>query len=131
MHRIMIDLFHPLYTTTTTWLAGKGVHKNVFHTCYFTNSSQEHNLLNSFTDPPPPYLQGEEVHKTVFIIFFQGEQLKTKVKKICEGCRTTMYPCPESSQERKEMGQGVEGRLQDLRTVRKGGTEGGKEEERI
>ena len=59
--------------------------------------------------------------KTVFIIFFQGEQLKTKVKKICEGCRTTMYPCPESAQERKEMGQGVEERLQDLRTVREGG----------
>ena len=59
--------------------------------------------------------------KTVFIIIFQGEQLKTKVKKICEGCRTTMYPCPESAQERKEMGQGVEERLQDLRTVREGG----------
>uniref|UniRef100_A0A0N7ZA30 V-type proton ATPase subunit a n=1 Tax=Scylla olivacea TaxID=85551 RepID=A0A0N7ZA30_SCYOL len=62
-------------------------------------------------------ITGEEVFKTVFIIFFQGEQLKTKVKKICEGCRTTMYPCPESAQERKEMGQGVEGRLADLRTV--------------
>lgn len=62
--------------------------------------------------------QGDSVHKTVFIIFFQGEQLKTKVKKICEGCRATMYPCPESAQERKEMGQGVEGRLQDLSTVR-------------
>lgn len=60
---------------------------------------------------------GEDVHKTVFIIFFQGEQLKTKVKKICEGCRATMYPCPESAQERKEMGHGVEGRLQDLSTV--------------
>ncbi|VDN20556.1 unnamed protein product [Cylicostephanus goldi] len=28
---------------------------------------------------------GEPVNKTVFIIFFQGDQLKTKVKKICEG----------------------------------------------
>lgn len=28
---------------------------------------------------------GEPVNKCVFIIFFQGEQLKTKVKKICEG----------------------------------------------
>lgn len=55
--------------------------------------------------------------KTVFIIFFQGEQLKTKVKKICEGCRATMYPCPEASAERKEMAQGVKGRLDDLTTV--------------
>uniref|UniRef100_A0A8C1XTR0 V-type proton ATPase subunit a n=1 Tax=Cyprinus carpio TaxID=7962 RepID=A0A8C1XTR0_CYPCA len=26
------------------------------------------------------------VHKSVFIIFFQGDQLKNRVKKICEGC---------------------------------------------
>ena len=26
-----------------------------------------------------------QVNKTVFILFFQGEQLKSKVKKICDG----------------------------------------------
>ena len=30
-------------------------------------------------------LQGDQVHKCVFIIFFQGDQLKGRVKKICEG----------------------------------------------
>ena len=30
-------------------------------------------------------LQGEKVHKTVFVVFFQGEQLKNRVQKICEG----------------------------------------------
>lgn len=30
-------------------------------------------------------IQGDQVHKSVFIIFFQGDQLKTRVKKICEG----------------------------------------------
>lgn len=30
--------------------------------------------------------QGDQVHKSVFIIFFQGDQLKNRVKKICEGC---------------------------------------------
>lgn len=29
--------------------------------------------------------QGDQVHKSVFIIFFQGDQLKNRVKKICEG----------------------------------------------
>ena len=29
--------------------------------------------------------QGDQVYKSVFIIFFQGEQLKTRVKKISEG----------------------------------------------
>lgn len=28
---------------------------------------------------------GDNVYKSVFICFFQGEQLQTKVKKICEG----------------------------------------------
>ena len=28
---------------------------------------------------------GDQVHKCVFIIFFQGDQLKSRVKKICEG----------------------------------------------
>lgn len=28
---------------------------------------------------------GDNVYKSVFIIFFQGEQLQSKVKKICEG----------------------------------------------
>lgn len=68
-------------------------------------------------EPLDDPITGEKVHKTVFIIFFQGEQLKTKVKKICEGCRATMYPCPESSVERTEMSQGVKGRLDDLTTV--------------
>jgi len=29
--------------------------------------------------------QSDKVHKSVFIIFFQGDQLKNRVKKICEG----------------------------------------------
>lgn len=29
--------------------------------------------------------QSDQVHKSVFIIFFQGDQLKNRVKKICEG----------------------------------------------
>ena len=29
--------------------------------------------------------KGDPVWKVVFIAFFQGEQLKAKVKKICEG----------------------------------------------
>ena len=31
------------------------------------------------------YLQGEMVQKHVFVLFFQGEQLRARVRKICEG----------------------------------------------
>ncbi|KAA0184880.1 Atp6v0a1 [Hyalella azteca] len=60
---------------------------------------------------------GEQVYKSVFIIFFQGEQLKLRVKKICEGFRATMYPCPEAPADRREMAMGVKTRLDDLNTV--------------
>lgn len=62
-------------------------------------------------------LQGDNVFKSVFIIFFQGDQLKTRVKKICEGFRATLYPCPEAPADRREMAMGVMTRLEDLNTV--------------
>ncbi|GFG28928.1 hypothetical protein Cfor_00334 [Coptotermes formosanus] len=60
---------------------------------------------------------GDNVFKSVFIIFFQGDQLKTRVKKICEGFRATLYPCPEAPADRREMAMGVMTRLEDLNTV--------------
>ncbi|KAK3106642.1 hypothetical protein FSP39_024341 [Pinctada imbricata] len=60
---------------------------------------------------------GDQVNKSVFIIFFQGEQLKSRVKKICEGFRATLYPCPETPSERREMAIGVMTRIEDLNTV--------------
>ncbi|XP_029455627.1 V-type proton ATPase 116 kDa subunit a [Rhinatrema bivittatum] len=59
----------------------------------------------------------EEVKKNVFIIFYQGDQLKQKIKKICDGFRATVYPCPESATERREMAAGVNTRIEDLNTV--------------
>lgn len=60
---------------------------------------------------------GDPIHKGVFIIFFQGDQLKQRVRKICEGFRATLYPCPETAQERQEMLNGVSTRLDDLSIV--------------
>lgn len=59
----------------------------------------------------------EEIKKNIFIIFYQGEQLREKIKKVCDGFRATVYPCPELALERKEMLQGVNMRLEDLFTV--------------
>lgn len=60
---------------------------------------------------------GDNVYKSVFIIFFQGEQLRSRVKKICEGFRASLYPCPETPPERREMLGGVIARIEDLNTV--------------
>ncbi|XP_070280090.1 V-type proton ATPase 116 kDa subunit a 4 isoform X3 [Myotis yumanensis] len=59
----------------------------------------------------------EEMKKNMFIIFYQGEQLRQKIRKICEGFRATIYPCPEPAAERKEMLAGINTRLEDLVTV--------------
>lgn len=64
-----------------------------------------------------PQAGSDEVYKSVFVIFFQGEQLKSRVKKICEGFRATLYPCPDQAADRKEMAVGVMQRLEDLNTV--------------
>uniref|UniRef100_A0A4W6CRI7 V-type proton ATPase subunit a n=1 Tax=Lates calcarifer TaxID=8187 RepID=A0A4W6CRI7_LATCA len=68
-------------------------------------------------DPLEDPTTGDQVNKSVFIIFFQGDQLKNRVKKICEGFRATLYPCPETPQERKEMLAGVNARIDDLQMV--------------
>ncbi|XP_059112539.1 V-type proton ATPase 116 kDa subunit a 4 [Peromyscus eremicus] len=59
----------------------------------------------------------EEIKKNIFIIFYQGEQLRLKIKKICDGFRATIYPCPEPAAERREMLASVNVRLEDLITV--------------
>ncbi|KAJ7992355.1 hypothetical protein DPEC_G00277660 [Dallia pectoralis] len=68
-------------------------------------------------EPLEDPVTGDQVYKSVFIIFFQGDQLKTRVKKICEGFRASLYPCPETPQERKEMASGVATRIDDLQMV--------------
>jgi V-type H+-transporting ATPase subunit a len=60
---------------------------------------------------------GEEQEKNAFIIFFQGERLQSKIKKICESFGATVYPCPENGRERGELLKQVSSRLQDLDVV--------------
>lgn len=54
------------------------------------------------------------MNKTVFVAFFQGEQLKKRIEKICAGFHASLYPCPSTPGEREEMLKGVKTRLQDL-----------------
>ncbi|GBO27946.1 V-type proton ATPase subunit a isoform 1, partial [Araneus ventricosus] len=62
-------------------------------------------------------ITGAKLNKVVFILFFQGDQLKGRVKKICDGFHATLYPCPESYDERDKMLTGVKTRLEDLNQV--------------
>lgn len=78
------------------------------------------NLFIRQTDIPDPIKDpqtGEQLEKNVFIIFFQGDRLQAKIKKICESFGATIYPCPESENERMDLTGQVNGRLQDLEVV--------------
>ena len=39
----------------------------------------------------------EPLQKSAFLVFYQGEQLKTRVRKICEGYHAKTYPVPEKA----------------------------------
>ena len=90
-------------------------------------------------------MQGQLENKVAFILFFQGDQLRNKVLKICEGyvvashfymylyshvlacyilvfstCyrfHATLYQCPETASERDEMTVAVANRINDLQSV--------------
>ncbi|XP_039218235.1 V-type proton ATPase 116 kDa subunit a isoform X2 [Crotalus tigris] len=78
------------------------------------------NIYLKFSEMDTPLedpITKEEMKKNVFIIFYQGEQLRQKIKKICDGFRATVYPCSESAGERREVAAGVNTRIEDLNTV--------------
>lgn len=70
-------------------------------------------LEQSLEDPNT----GNPLYKTVFVAFFQGEQLKNRIKKVCTGFHASLYPCPSSHEERSDMVKGVRTRLEDLNMV--------------
>lgn len=49
--------------------------------------------------------------------FFQGEELKSRVLKVCSGFHANVYLCPNSNSERQEMLEEVKTRLEDLNLV--------------
>jgi len=78
------------------------------------------NLFMRFSEIEEPIKDpktGELLKKLVFIIFFQGERLATKIKRICESFGANLYPCPETANERKDLLAQVNMRLDDLRVV--------------
>ncbi|XP_068596568.1 T cell immune regulator 1, ATPase H+ transporting V0 subunit a3b [Brachionichthys hirsutus] len=60
---------------------------------------------------------GEMVQWTVFLISFWGDQIGQKVKKICDCFHTQTFAYPESSTEREEILQGLQSRIEDIKSV--------------
>uniref|UniRef100_A0AC35TZD1 V-type proton ATPase subunit a n=1 Tax=Rhabditophanes sp. KR3021 TaxID=114890 RepID=A0AC35TZD1_9BILA len=61
---------------------------------------------------------GERVSKSVFIIFYNGQRLKTIIEKVCDGFRAKQYNnCPKTIAARHNAALDVKARINDLRTV--------------
>uniref|UniRef100_A0A5B7BBN9 V-type proton ATPase subunit a n=1 Tax=Davidia involucrata TaxID=16924 RepID=A0A5B7BBN9_DAVIN len=64
----------------------------------------------------------EMVEKTVFIVFFSGEQAKTKILKICEAFGANCYPVPEDVTKQRQTTREVLSHLSDLEATLDAGT---------
>ncbi|KAL1132448.1 hypothetical protein AAG570_010403 [Ranatra chinensis] len=62
---------------------------------------------------------GNEVLKSVFIVFFQGDELRSRIKKVCAGFHAKLHNCPNTNSERQEMLKEINTRLEDLKNVMK------------
>ncbi|PIA32078.1 hypothetical protein AQUCO_04600026v1 [Aquilegia coerulea] len=59
-------------------------------------------------------LSTEVVEKTVFVVFFSGEQAKAKIMKICEAFGANCYPVPEDTTKQRQITREVLSRLSEL-----------------
>jgi V-type H+-transporting ATPase subunit a len=60
---------------------------------------------------------GAAISKSVFIAFYQGVQLETKVARICDGFNATIYPCPDTAEKRAEALEKVTANIRELESV--------------
>eukprot|EP01129_Flabellula_baltica_P007375 TRINITY_DN2864_c0_g1_i1.p1 TRINITY_DN2864_c0_g1~~TRINITY_DN2864_c0_g1_i1.p1 ORF type:complete len:802 (-),score=173.65 TRINITY_DN2864_c0_g1_i1:27-2432(-) len=62
-------------------------------------------------------ITGDATTKMVFIVFYQGERLDSKIKKICEALGANLYPIPDSTVERENLLNQVEERIEEAQVV--------------
>jgi len=60
---------------------------------------------------------GEPVEKSVFVVFFHGQQSQIKIRKICDAFAARVVDVPDNRQARLEMLTDVQTRLRDLRMI--------------
>ncbi|KDP44125.1 hypothetical protein JCGZ_05592 [Jatropha curcas] len=59
-------------------------------------------------------VSAEMVEKTVFVVFFSGEQTRTKILKICDAFGANCYPVPEDVTKQRQITREVLSRLSEL-----------------
>ncbi|MQL79604.1 hypothetical protein Taro_012053 [Colocasia esculenta] len=73
---------------------------------FFNQAPAEEHVMDPVT--------GEMVEKTVFVVYFSGEQAKSKIVKICEAFGANCYPVPEDISKQRQVTREVTTRLSEL-----------------
>uniref|UniRef100_A0A1D1XUJ5 V-type proton ATPase subunit a n=1 Tax=Anthurium amnicola TaxID=1678845 RepID=A0A1D1XUJ5_9ARAE len=73
---------------------------------FFNQAPAEERIMDPVT--------GEMVEKTVFVVYFSGEQTKSKIVKICEAFSANCYPVPEDVNKQRQITREVLTRLSEL-----------------
>ncbi|MED6221441.1 V-type proton ATPase subunit a3 [Stylosanthes scabra] len=60
---------------------------------------------------------GEKVDKNVFVVFYSGERVKSKILKICDAFGATRYPFSDDLGKQFQMITEVSGKLSELKTT--------------
>ncbi|ESW30758.1 hypothetical protein PHAVU_002G179900 [Phaseolus vulgaris] len=60
---------------------------------------------------------GEKVHKNVFVVFYSGESVKSKILKICDAFGANRYPFSDDLSKQLQTITEVSGRLAELKTT--------------
>eukprot|EP01127_Copromyxa_protea_P009726 TRINITY_DN230_c1_g1_i1.p1 TRINITY_DN230_c1_g1~~TRINITY_DN230_c1_g1_i1.p1 ORF type:complete len:853 (+),score=177.88 TRINITY_DN230_c1_g1_i1:349-2559(+) len=84
------------------------------------------NLYMKSAEIPTPIREpstGAMIEKNVFVIFFQGQRLETKIRKICEAHGVNLYPCPDTSSERLSLLDQANAKLDEIQLVLERGLE--------
>ncbi|XP_068502214.1 V-type proton ATPase subunit a1-like isoform X3 [Phaseolus vulgaris] len=55
------------------------------------------------TPAPADPISTEMVEKTVFVVFFSGEQARIKILKICDAFGANCYPIPEDKSKQRQI----------------------------
>ncbi|XP_072931104.1 V-type proton ATPase 116 kDa subunit a 1-like [Epargyreus clarus] len=76
---------------------------------YYRQASQDTILQDPQT--------GQEIRKVAFLAICQGEQLSSRMEKVCSGFRVNVYPCPTTYDERMDMINKLDLRISDLEQV--------------
>ncbi|KAL3514704.1 hypothetical protein ACH5RR_027421 [Cinchona calisaya] len=68
-------------------------------------------------DPVIDPVSGDKVEKNVFVIFYSGERVKTKITKICDAFGANRYPFTDDIGKQYQIITEVSGKLSELKTT--------------